>query len=137
MQRFDCLFQRYPLFRYVPAILLLAMIFRSSAIPGTGMGWLVPPFDKLMHGGTYTVLGAFFCLWFRNFRFEAKPLLYAAVCVLFCVAFGALDEFHQSFVPGRTCSWDDLLADFVGGTFGVAIYVLWKPWRRFRIFREK
>jgi len=29
-------------------------------------------------------------------------------------AYGALDEFHQSFVPHRTMSASDLFADFVG-----------------------
>lgn len=133
----DAFFEKYPLFRYIPAILLMACIFRSSAVPGDGMGWLVSPFDKFMHAGTYAVLGAGFCLWFRNARWESRPVAYAALCVLFCVLFGALDEFHQSFVPGRSAGFDDVIADFAGGVIGTAAFALVKPWRRFRIFRER
>lgn len=36
-------------------------------------------------------------------------------------AYGVLDEFHQSFVPGRDTSALDVLADFVGATLAVMI----------------
>lgn len=36
-------------------------------------------------------------------------------------AYGVLDEFHQSFVPGRDPSALDVLADFVGATLAVMI----------------
>ncbi len=38
------------------------------------------------------------------------------------VAYGASDEFHQSFVPGRTPAVDDVIADALGA--GVAVAVL-------------
>lgn len=36
-------------------------------------------------------------------------------------AYGVLDEFHQSFVPGRDTSALDVLADFIGATLAVMI----------------
>jgi VanZ family protein len=43
---------------------------------------------------------------------------------------GALDEAHQSFVPGRTPSIGDLLADVVGGTLGAIIGLcVFSRWR--------
>lgn len=137
MKSLDFLFQRYPLFRYIPGILWMAVIFRASSIPGTGMGWLVPPFDKLVHGTTFAVLAVFFGLWFSNARWNSKPLVWAAVCVLFCVLFGVLDEFHQSFVPGRDASLGDIFADTFGGILGALAYALCCPWKKFRIFREE
>lgn len=137
LKHLDCLFARYPLFRYIPVLLLLACVFRTSAIPGTGMTWLVPPYDKLMHAGVYACLGVFFCFWFKNPRWNAKPFLYAFLAVILCVAFGALDEFHQSFTPGRSVSLGDVCADFVGGLIGSILYLIIQPWKRFRIFREK
>lgn len=136
MKFLDSLFERYPLFRYIPGILWMAVIFRSSAIPGDSMGWLEPPFDKVVHCFTYAALSVFFCMWFSNARWDKKPLLWGGVCALMCAAFGALDEFHQSFVPGRDVSLGDIGADFVGGVLGAAVYGIFKPWRRFRIFKK-
>ena len=137
MKKIDCLFERYPLFRYIPAILLLSLLFRTSSIGGAEMGWLVEPFDKIVHGLTYAFLGAFFALWFSNRRWDLRPFLCTVACIILCVISGALDEFHQCFVPGRTVSLGDVLADFVGGTFGSVLYACWKPWKRFSIFREE
>lgn len=136
MKCFDCLLERYPLFRYIPGILLLAIIFRTSAIPGSGMTWLVPPFDKVLHGGVYAVLGACFCLWFANARWERRSLVMALCAAGLCLVAGVLDEFHQSFVPGRSVSAGDVCADLVGGLIGAFVYRAVKPWKRFGIFRE-
>jgi VanZ family protein len=38
--------------------------------------------------------------------------------------YGALDEWHQSFVPGRTPSVTDWVADMVGVTLGYALALL-------------
>ena len=38
--------------------------------------------------------------------------------VLFCFLFAALDEFHQSFVPGRSPSFRDVLIDTAGSLAG-------------------
>jgi VanZ family protein len=40
--------------------------------------------------------------------------------------YGASDEFHQSFVPGRDASWLDLLTDTAGAA--TTLGVVW--WRR-------
>lgn len=136
MKNFEGLLARYPLFRYVPGILLLAMIFRTSSIPGDGMTWLVSPFDKFVHCGVYAVLGACFCLWFSNSRWEKRSLAMAFCAAGLCLFFGVLDEFHQSFVPGRSVSAGDVCADFVGGLLGAFAYRAFKPWMRLKIFRE-
>lgn len=137
MKYLDGLFERYPLFRYIPGILLLAIIFRTSAIPGSGMTWLVSPFDKLVHGSVYAALGACFCLWFANARWEKRPFVTALYAVGLCLVAGILDEFHQSFVPGRSVSAGDVCADLVGGLVGAFAYRFVKPWKRLGIFRER
>ena len=40
------------------------------------------------------------------------------------IMFGYLDEFHQSFVPGRHPSGKDLAADILGGLGGILTYSL-------------
>lgn len=54
------------------------------------------------------------------------------------IAYGVVDELHQSYVPGRVCSFGDLLSDASGATFAVVAVLaslrddrrLWRrlPW---------
>ena len=48
------------------------------------------------------------------------------------VAYGASDEFHQSFVQGRHASWIDVALDAAGAVIGIALMVAWS-WFRSRI----
>lgn len=55
--------------------------------------------------------------------------------VLFVAAYGAIDEFHQSFTPGRSCSALDWCADVAGAMLGSWVHLVvlkaWRGWRRF------
>jgi VanZ family protein len=52
----------------------------------------------------------------------------ATAALLLAVLYGASDEFHQSFVPGRTMTISDLLVDLIGASLVLAIL----SWRRAR-----
>jgi hypothetical protein len=54
----------------------------------------------------------------------------AWLAVLIVSAFGATDEWHQSFVPGRDCDVFDWLADTAGAALAVTLYVKWTWYRR-------
>jgi VanZ family protein len=106
------------------ALAYAAVIFAISQIPGKELARLgVDLWDKSAHALVYLPLGALIMAWIRARRPPSVPralgrdLLTAAIAVL---AYGALDELHQAFVPGRTPSWGDAVADLVGGTVGAA-----------------
>ena len=46
----------------------------------------------------------------------------AAWALLAASAYGATDEFHQLFVPGRSCDVFDWLADTTGAALAVGLY---------------
>lgn len=48
-----------------------------------------------------------------------QGLLVAALALALTVLYGVSDELHQAFVPGRTASEADLLADAIGGLLGL------------------
>lgn len=68
--------------------------------------------DKILHFGAYFIMAVFAWLAFRHWRVSSRWLAWTVV--LFCSLYGASDEFHQSFVPGRSPSVLDWLADSSG-----------------------
>ena len=96
-----------------PAAFWAAVLFLlSEAQPGTGSLWL-PVNDKVAHLGMYLVLGGTLA-WGERTVSRKLPLLLLTLGT----AYGALDEWHQSFVPGRDPSGWDFLADAIGVILG-------------------
>jgi VanZ family protein len=51
----------------------------------------------------------------------------AALAVLVTLAVACADEFHQSFIPGRTATFRDVILDTMGGLFAqIVILLFWK-----------
>ena len=69
---------------------------------------------KCAHFTEYFILSL---LIFRGIRAGEKGwhLRWAFVTVLIVFGYAALDEFHQSFVPGRQAAFTDVLIDASGG----------------------
>ena len=96
-----------------PALLWAGCIFLFSGFPTTPVP-LEHDLDKVAHFGAYFVLGALLS-WGGTRR--ALP---AVVAMLIGSAYGASDEIHQMFVPGRFPDVIDWLADTAGAIAGVA-----------------
>ena len=73
--------------------------------------------SKLAHVGEYAILGA--CI---QWALGARP---AWPAWLMTLAYAATDEFHQTFVPGRTARVTDVLIDAAGAAAGIAL-ALWR-----------
>ena len=79
--------------------------------------------DKFAHFGVYGLLGTLVC------RIGTRwPSAFWALAVV--SAFGASDEWHQSFVPGRDADINDWIADSLGATLAIALYWGWGWYRR-------
>lgn len=106
------------LVRWGPAVLWAAAIFLLSS-RSTVPAPRVVGFDKVMHFGAYAVLG--FLL--------ARGRLSFAVTALLGLAYGASDEIHQMFVPGRFPSVLDWVADALGVLAGIYVHNRWRARR--------
>jgi len=87
-----------------------------TSIPNPRFGPTFGGADKVAHFGFYGAAGFLFVLW----RMESgKGAAVAVLCAAFFAALlGAVDEFHQQWVPGRSMEFFDWVADFTGGSAG-------------------
>ncbi|MCL2844555.1 MAG: VanZ family protein [Chitinivibrionia bacterium] len=110
--------------RKIPAILIMIVIFTLSSLHGDNE--FLNAFelnDKLKHIIAYFTLGTFLCLWIPREKWLAKPLFWGALVVITGTVFGILDEFHQSFVPGRSGNdIGDIIANFIGSLISPFVY---------------
>ena len=83
----------------------------------------IPGFDKIVHFSVYGLLATLVCRQGRGWRAAGWSLVVVS-------AYGASDEWHQSFVPGRATELADWIADTTGAAVGVALYVGWGRYRR-------
>lgn len=111
----------------------MAAIFTYSSIPDLRS----TPFDVSDHTGHFLGYGLLGALMLRALARGEWPRVTpaaAAAAWLLSSAYGVSDEWHQSFVPGRTPTVDDWVADTLGA--GVAVAVVWvaatvrRAWRR-------
>ncbi|MFG1691601.1 VanZ family protein [Gemmatimonadota bacterium] len=116
----------HTLIAWGPAAIWVAVLFFLSEIDGTsglswGFGW-----DKVLHFLLYSILGATLAWGWARMR---RQVPHWAVVSL-GVVYGLVDEWHQSFVPGRSPSLGDALADLAGTVAGFALVagLLW--WHR-------
>ena len=90
-----------------------AAIFFASSGRGPDLA-PVAHADKLLHAGAYGVLAGLAAWALANGRLHAVTAGLALVAWAMATAYGASDELHQYFVPGRQSDWRDLAADAIG-----------------------
>lgn len=98
-------------------------ILSASSKPMPAGGPEIPHLDKIVHFG-YFMGGAFaFATWILLRKGAAASLRLRILLPFVLFAFiGALDEYHQSFNPGRTGNDPfDWLADVMGSFTGILL----------------
>ena len=109
---------------YLPLILYWILILTLTSLPGVD----VPNIqinDKIEHLLAYGGLGFLLNLSLRiQNKFTLVKKYPAWFTVLIVSAYGALDELHQLFIPGRSCDILDWSADTIGVIIGVTIMTL-------------
>lgn len=80
------------------------------------------PLRKVMHASVYFVL-AFLIIFVTNYLFHNKKFLLSVIITIVLVMIAAgFDEYHQTFVDGRTGAIKDVLIDTAGGITGILFY---------------
>ena len=103
-------------------VVIAALIFVASSRTQVVSPGITKVDDKFGHFAVYGLLGTLVCRLSRGWRGAIGSLAIVA-------AYGASDEFHQSFVPGRSSDVRDWYADVTGAAIAIALYTGW-PWYR-------
>ena len=119
------------LWRWSPAVLVMAIIFIASSMPSQDL----PAFGawdfllkKWGHLVGYALLGASYLNGLAaEGRITRRKLLWA---IVLASVYAVSDEFHQSFTPGRNPSAADVAIDTVGAAMGS---LLWPRIKALRI----
>lgn len=106
--------------RWLPPLFWAGVILIATSLPAS----LVPPqasaYDKVLH---FTVYALFGVLLTRELAQTRKPWRAALAAIVIAAAFGAADEWHQQFIPGRSTEMADWRADSMGAALGAVLFV--------------
>jgi VanZ family protein len=104
--------------RSLAPLALMALIFVLSAQPDldSGLGTLDLVLRKLTHAAEYALLTL---AWAWALRPVTR--LSVALAALIALLYAVSDEYHQTFVTGRSGTATDVLVDAVGVGIGLAL----------------
>jgi VanZ family protein len=98
----------------------------SGSLTSQILGWLLPASSPAFDAGHFALrkslhVLAYGLLGFLNFRAVRGPrsgwnLRWSLIAVTLAVFIASLDEWHQTFVPGRTGVVSDVAIDCMGAT---------------------
>lgn len=119
-----------PVHYIVLALLWVGMIVLLSHQPGSDTDsvssqWL-SDISNLMHFPVFGLLALWIWLGTRRW-FKSNITAIISVLALILII-GALDEWHQSFIPGRYATVSDVVNDFIGALVVLSFF----HWRRER-----
>jgi VanZ family protein len=113
---------------WLPVVAWMGVIFIGSSIakvPQVGDETLDGLVHRAAHMLEFAVLGALLLRATSNGRPISKREIIITLVVI--GLYGASDEFHQRFTPGRSSEGTAVLFDVVGGALGVWV---WQRWAR-------
>lgn len=122
--------KRKVLLVYTPLVLYWVLLLTATSLPANDIPAL-GLYDKFYHLGAYTVLSFLLSLTLifqRKSKFLFEKAGVAAIVI--SSVYGALDEIHQLFVPGRSAEILDWTADLIGACIGV--YIIYLMIKRFK-----
>jgi len=108
---------------YIPALVAAFFLFYMSSLPGSSIPSMGVKYeDLLFHFAAYSVFGSALGLAFlHDIERQVGERIFLVVAV--GVLYGFSDEFHQMFVPSREATIADVIADGLGATGGIYLFL--------------
>lgn len=114
----ETLINRFKPLRYLAAPAMALTLWLLSSRSSLPVQPDIPGLDKVAHFIAYAVLAVALALWPKATAWRLHPLRTALIIIAIASVYGAMDELHQSYVPGRDMSLFDWIADTLGAGFG-------------------
>ena len=108
----------------LPALIIAAFIWFLSSRSSLPELKSILAWDLFQHFLAFGALAFTAGLWPSVIFWKRRPVFAALLSALPACAYGAIDELHQFFVPGRDSSVTDWIADTAGAVFGAAAMML-------------
>jgi VanZ family protein len=138
---------RTRVWRYGPLLLWMVLIWFASTRQFSALNtskilrplilWIFPNLSeervaaihffvrKLGHFSEYAVMGVLAARAFVGSANACVKQHWFQVALILIVCYALIDEFHQSFVPGRTASILDSAIDVAGGLTALLVFLYW------------
>ena len=101
--------------RWLPPLLWAGVILTGTSVPSSALPDQVSSFDKALH---FTIYAIFAALLGRQMSEVVSRWRAALLAIAIAMAFAAMDEWHQQFIPGRSTEFADWQADSLGAAIG-------------------
>ena len=118
-------------------LLIMAALYATSSLPGTstpdepGVNLILligPLVQNGLHLPVYALLSWSLHWALLAWGYSSRRAAIGACAI--ALAFGTLDEWHQSFVPGRLASLTDIVLNAAGAALGVWLGLRLERWRQ-------
>jgi VanZ family protein len=112
---------------WLPVLLWMGVIFSGSSIgsfPHVDKGIV----DAIVHRTAHLIEFAILGWWVLRAVGDGRPLARRAfvTTLIIVTLYGASDEVHQRFTPGRSSEWSAVAFDAAGGLIGAGVYRGWR-----------
>ena len=104
---------------WLPVVIYAGFIFSISSVPGKDIPGLFPYQDVVFHFLEYAVFALLITRAMKGCYTRMARVKRLLLVMALVLGYALLDEFHQSFVPGRTASLVDVATDVVGSFLAV------------------
>lgn len=107
--------------RWLPAVLVMGIIFALSSLPANRIPFF-GRYDVLIKKGAHALGYGLLALAYAYALPSRLSLPFRwGLSLVMAVLFALSDEFHQSFVEGRSSSLTDVFIDGVGAAFALTL----------------
>ena len=106
---------------------MLSLYFASgqSTVASPQFNWLINS-DKIAH---FCLFGLLATLLLRSPLILKSGAWAPLLTIIVISGLGGLDEWRQSFTPGRSVEWADWIADSLGAIVACSLYQFWPFYR--------
>ena len=115
----------------LPALIWMGVIFGLSSVPGSSLSPMEFPDAHLIAHSL--LFGMLYYLVYRAFKYQSYSRFLSEfsllVSLLLVMLYGASDEYHQSFTPGRSEELKDFMIDVVAAVVVLVIVVIFEKVR--------